>query len=167
FFQAEDGIRDFHVTGVQTCALPISIINTTEDIYIDACDPEHDGFASFDLTSIIDDILQGLTGVSVTFHESNDDAVSGSNAIPNPTDYDNTTFEEQTIYVRVTDDVTGCSTITTIEIHANLLLTATEIRNFSLCDEDNDGSEEFDLINISDVIINDVPDVTVTFYETL
>src|SRR5690606_22177295 len=25
FFQAEDGIRDFHVTGVQTCALPISM----------------------------------------------------------------------------------------------------------------------------------------------
>src|SRR5690606_40821807 len=24
--QAEDGIRDFHVTGVQTCALPISIL---------------------------------------------------------------------------------------------------------------------------------------------
>src|SRR5690606_39469486 len=24
-FQAEDGIRDFHVTGVQTCALPISV----------------------------------------------------------------------------------------------------------------------------------------------
>src|SRR5690606_39994833 len=30
FFQAEDGIRDFHVTGVQTCALPILllVINT-------------------------------------------------------------------------------------------------------------------------------------------
>src|SRR5256885_12893494 len=25
FFQAEDGIRDYKVTGVQTCALPISI----------------------------------------------------------------------------------------------------------------------------------------------
>src|SRR5690606_36638413 len=25
FLQAEDGIRDFHVTGVQTCALPISV----------------------------------------------------------------------------------------------------------------------------------------------
>src|SRR5690606_18493330 len=24
-FQAEDGIRDFHVTGVQTCALPIFV----------------------------------------------------------------------------------------------------------------------------------------------
>src|SRR5690606_8449262 len=26
FFQAEDGIRDFHVTGVQTCALPIGVL---------------------------------------------------------------------------------------------------------------------------------------------
>src|SRR5256885_14579072 len=28
FFQAEDGIRDYKVTGVQTCALPISITLT-------------------------------------------------------------------------------------------------------------------------------------------
>src|SRR5207302_6180668 len=27
FFQAEDGIRDFHVTGVQTCALPILLLD--------------------------------------------------------------------------------------------------------------------------------------------
>src|SRR5690606_40325694 len=27
-FQAEDGIRDFHVTGVQTCALPISSVTS-------------------------------------------------------------------------------------------------------------------------------------------
>src|SRR5439155_4442061 len=29
FFQAEDGIRDGHVTGVQTCALPISLFSTS------------------------------------------------------------------------------------------------------------------------------------------
>src|SRR5690606_40038317 len=29
FFQAEDGIRDFHVTGVQTCALPILLVLKT------------------------------------------------------------------------------------------------------------------------------------------
>src|SRR5207253_5075662 len=29
FFQAEDGIRDGHVTGVQTCALPIFYRSTT------------------------------------------------------------------------------------------------------------------------------------------
>src|SRR5438093_11521876 len=30
FFQAEDGIRDWSVTGVQTCALPISVEKTRE-----------------------------------------------------------------------------------------------------------------------------------------
>src|SRR5690606_40048201 len=29
FFQAEDGIRVFHVTGVQTCALPISALGAS------------------------------------------------------------------------------------------------------------------------------------------
>src|SRR5690625_5867037 len=31
FFQAEDGIRDGHVTGVQTCALPISSSTTSRE----------------------------------------------------------------------------------------------------------------------------------------
>src|SRR5439155_18117770 len=31
FFQAEDGIRDGHVTGVQTCALPISGVCISTD----------------------------------------------------------------------------------------------------------------------------------------
>src|SRR5207302_5540531 len=35
FFQAEDGIRDFHVTGVQTCALPIWSLRAG---YLVACD---------------------------------------------------------------------------------------------------------------------------------
>src|SRR6266850_4051716 len=30
FFQAEDGIRDYKVTGVQTCALPISVEDNLE-----------------------------------------------------------------------------------------------------------------------------------------
>src|SRR3712207_9013736 len=34
FFQAEDGIRDIGVTGVQTCALPISAFRHTQ--YVEA-----------------------------------------------------------------------------------------------------------------------------------
>src|SRR5439155_8500723 len=32
FFQAEDGIRDGHVTGVQTCALPISGVGARREV---------------------------------------------------------------------------------------------------------------------------------------
>ena len=34
FFQAEDGIRDRLVTGVQTCALPISLSCTTSTLLV-------------------------------------------------------------------------------------------------------------------------------------
>src|SRR5690606_39651795 len=41
FFQAEDGIRDFHVTGVQTCALPISFdLQCTSQLEM-LLDPHH------------------------------------------------------------------------------------------------------------------------------
>src|SRR5690606_39890847 len=33
-FQAEDGIRDFHVTGVQTCALPICLFHIVLGCYL-------------------------------------------------------------------------------------------------------------------------------------
>src|SRR5690606_40706831 len=36
FFQAEDGIRDFHVTGVQTCALPIYPLGATAPEWVGA-----------------------------------------------------------------------------------------------------------------------------------
>src|SRR5207249_5921582 len=35
FFQAEDGIRDRNVTGVQTCALPISLARSKIKLFLD------------------------------------------------------------------------------------------------------------------------------------
>src|SRR2546427_6930441 len=40
FFQAEDGIRDLTVTGVQTCALPISMAAGRELILVVDDDPK-------------------------------------------------------------------------------------------------------------------------------
>src|SRR5690606_39920464 len=60
FFQAEDGIRDFHVTGVQTCALPIYIVrkrstsrlgNVTAPLQLNSYEPENGRF--------YDELLQG------------------------------------------------------------------------------------------------------------
>src|SRR2546429_3007313 len=40
FFQAEDGIRDVAVTGVQTCALPISFASTVVNMITPAFEME-------------------------------------------------------------------------------------------------------------------------------
>src|SRR2546426_7508277 len=45
FFQAEDGIRDYKVTGVQTCALPISASEDRPDLPAGTPRPSADGRA--------------------------------------------------------------------------------------------------------------------------
>src|SRR2546430_11973664 len=42
FFQAEDGIRDLTVTGVQTCALPISYVGRLHARVVGLRPPEHE-----------------------------------------------------------------------------------------------------------------------------
>src|SRR2546430_4097371 len=40
FFQAEDGIRDLTVTGVQTCALPISVVDGAAAVRVQRAQPD-------------------------------------------------------------------------------------------------------------------------------
>lgn len=134
---------------------------------INACEQDGDGFDSFDLSTVITDILDGLTGVSTTFHTSYEDAQTGDNPIQDITNFENTTPNVQTVYIRVVDDVTGCVAISAIELHTNILESGTQIRNFYRCDDaSNDGISDFNLQNIGNTIINNLENVTVTFYET-
>src|SRR5256886_13410037 len=56
FFQAEDGIRDLTVTGVQTCALPI-LTNELEDVCMKASKAVGGGILGVD---IMEDEKRGL-----------------------------------------------------------------------------------------------------------
>src|SRR6266567_4620644 len=61
FFQAEDGIRDLTVTGVQTCALPISHCGIGELRYFPGRVPTWKGDRSAVLRTLVLGIVQGLT----------------------------------------------------------------------------------------------------------
>ncbi len=151
--------------------IDVSVLNTpdieSENLTINACEGDDDGFAIFDLTEIIDNVLNGLTGVTTTFHLTQEDAETGNNPIADITNFQNTTPNIQTIFIRVVDDSTGCFSIATITLHTNLLITGTTIRDFFICDDSsNDGIEDFNLENIATLIINGLVDVSVVFYET-
>lgn len=156
-----------------TTTLDVEVLDNpsinTEPQLLDACDTDHDGFATFDLTTVIADVLQGLTDVNVTFHESQQDADLGINAIANASNYQNIVSNEQIVFIRVENQTTGCASITPIELHTNLLLTATNLRDFSLCD--NAGQEEFDLNGITSSILGELEtilgiEITIDFYLT-
>src|SRR5690606_2660226 len=61
----EDGIRDFHVTGVQTCALPISIIQEIQRVHEAGVAPILIGTATIEAPEILSD---KLTAAGIT-HE--------------------------------------------------------------------------------------------------
>ncbi len=134
---------------------------------INACEQDDDGIEIFDLTSVINDVLQGTIGVTVTFHTTQEDAETGANPIPNPTNYQNTILELEVIYIRVENDNNSCFSIVPLELHTNILETGTNIINFALCDEaPDDGSAIFNLESLATNITNGLPDVVITFYET-
>lgn len=154
-----------------TTPIDVKIYNSpelsTEPIFLDACDPDHDGFASFDLETALPMILEDLTGLTASFYSSLANAQTGTDPIPDPTDYTNIVIREQVIYVRVEDDVSGCFSVRSFEIHANLLLSQTNLKDINFCDEDVDGMHTFNLDAISKIIKNMLLGLTVTYYETV
>ena len=151
--------------------ITVSPIVNRDTQYIDACDTDLDGSASFDLTQVIADILNGLpaSGVTITFHENYDDAQIGANAIANETNYQNLVPEQQTLYVRIEDNTTGCASLVPLEIHTNLLLTGTDTGDYALCDTNDDDNDtlDFNLNTVENYIANNLPNpIIVTFFES-
>ncbi|WP_084399458.1 T9SS type B sorting domain-containing protein [Pseudotamlana agarivorans] len=153
--------------------IQISPIVNTDPQYIDACDTDLDGHAFFDLTEVLDNILNGLTGVTTTFHVSYSDADNGTNPVADETNYEFINGIDEpgytTMYLRVEDNTTGCASVVPFEIHTNLLLTATDTGDFAMCDENDDSTDTalFNLFSVETFIINDLPyPITVDFYET-
>ena len=134
---------------------------------INACEQDGDGFESFDLTSVIDDVLQGLTGVTTTFHLTFEDSQTGNNPIVDLQNFQNTSPNVQIIYIRVTNDSTGCASLVNLELHSNVLITGIGSRNYYVCDDiSNDGIADFNLVGIEIMLRNSLENVIITFYET-
>ena len=156
---------------ISTTSLVINVLQNpainTDTQSINACESDDDGFATFDLSTIIPDVLNGLTGVSLSFHTTYEDAQTGDNPIVDFQNFNNTEPDVQTIYIRVVSDSTGCVSISSIVLHANILISGTMIRSFYICDdESNDGIRDFNLESVGNTIKNNLDNVTVTFYET-
>ena len=111
-----------------------------------ACDNLDDGNATngevaFNLESNTPTILgtQSAVDYTITYHESKAQAQSGANPLASP--YTNTTRDLQTIYVRVTNNTTGCFTNhEQFDLIVNPLPVANFVDNIEICDDASDGS---------------------------
>ncbi|MEQ6122578.1 hypothetical protein AAON49_00060, partial [Pseudotenacibaculum sp. MALMAid0570] len=70
-------------------------------------------------------------------------ANSGANPIAGTNMYENIVVNQQTIFVRVTNNTTGCFTDhTTFDLIVNPLPVANFVADLEICDDDSDGSAQ-------------------------
>ncbi|WP_334112285.1 T9SS type B sorting domain-containing protein [Paucihalobacter sp.] len=139
-----------------------------EDLIL--CDDTNvgDGVEEFDLTQNETFILNGEAGVTPSYHISEEDAQLGENAIANPSQYTNQTSPAQTIYVRVTNDVTGCYTIVDFNLIVNPLPAVVAVTDIIICELNTDGFFTFDFTAKDAEVLNgqDSSIFEVAYYET-
>lgn len=132
------------------------------------CDTSGNGTAPFDLTVPEAEILNGQTGFTVNFYTSQAAADAGGTTNALPTPYTNTS-NPQTIYFRIEDDVTGCYATGNfdLEVVSNPPITD-PITDLKLCDNDGDGTEDFDLTSKEPEILNTIApgSVDITYHNS-
>lgn len=138
-----------------------------EDQWIASCGENEEGFEFFDLTSIISFVLQGATGLEVTYHRSEYEAHSNMNPIANPENYQNEIQFYQMIYIRVQDPTTGCYAVVNLELHTAIIQSGFYDEAFIVCDDvSNDGIADFDLSEIEIDFTNGYDGYEIIFYNS-
>jgi gliding motility-associated-like protein len=131
---------------------PASLTDAPNLVLCDDTNPG-DNQEVFDLTVNEAYIIDGELGVTATYYEAIADAQANTNPIINTTNYTNLS-SPQTIYVRVTNDTTGCFTVVDFDIIVNPLPIASTVTDFITCEVNFDGVNLFDLESKTMEILN-------------
>ena len=116
------------VTSSNALSQPMPQQNCDDDV-------NKDGFTSFDLTLSGAEILQDLpANLQLQYFTSAQDALAGMNPIPNPLNFVNTVFLNQTIFARIFNG-SDCFGITSFDLIVNIFEDETE--EVILCRGDN------------------------------
>ena len=143
---------------------PIAVI--PDDM--ETCDEvPNDGLAIFDLTIRDAQIINGQPNTFVAYYELEADAISGTGAIATPTAFENTTLGYQVIYARLEESQFGCFDVVPMVLQVNQAPSITDpIEDYSICDNDQDNTEIFDLTTKNVEILNTLVNVTLTYHNS-
>lgn len=97
------------------------------------------GSVNFDLTLKNSEILGSQTGITVTYHLDPNEALNGQNAITN------LNTSNRIIYVRLTNNVTGCFSTTSFNLVVKPLPIVNAVVALKQCDTDSDAITDFNL----------------------
>ena len=164
-------ITDTNSGCFNTTEFTISVINTfaIEGSSFELCDDNSDGndangLTSFNFNTVTSAIMgnQDLANLTIKYYATNANAVSGNN--PLPTNFTNTTPNEQIVFIKVTN-TEGCSKIREITLKVNSLPTVVSA-NLVQCDPgfNPDGITLFNLAEANAELTNGDTNLSVEFF---
>ncbi|MFD2603540.1 hypothetical protein ACFSR3_15855, partial [Flavobacterium suzhouense] len=111
---------------------------------LEECADNFDGYAYFDLTPAGVEILNGQSGLTITYHSTQAAAEFGVNPITDPTNYHSILG---TVYASVvqTGTTTNCRSVVPIQLIVHPRPAIPVMTSYELCDDDTDGLQVFDL----------------------
>lgn len=146
YYRVEDTVSGEYAVGSFSILVNVTPIATTPSNFV-LCDDNDDGMQNFNLTSLVPEILGGLSPtVNVAFYNSLSAADAGLGQITQANSY--VGMNGETIYARVTDNVTGCYDIVSFHLRVNPRPVVTTPTPLQVCDADgspNDMTTFFDL----------------------
>ncbi|WP_037051815.1 T9SS type B sorting domain-containing protein [Psychroserpens burtonensis] len=137
------------------------------DATLTQCDEDGipEGFTTFDLNQVFDDITGGGANRTIQFYVSLTDLENNEDEL-NADAFENY-FNPHIIYALVTNTDTGCTNIAELSLQASS--TSSNSTTIEVCDDDGteDGFYNFNLTSAVDAILFGIdPDLEVRFYET-
>lgn len=141
---------------------------------IEFCDDTTDGddtngFYQNFILNVQDAVILGAQSPSdftVTYHESQSDANSGTNQLNSSNPYSNTVANSQIIFARVTDNNTSSFATTSFELAVNPLPNVNAVVELHQCDDDTDGITSFNLTDANSEISTNFMNEVFEFYES-
>lgn len=142
-------------------------INTPENDLLECDGLNNDGVAVFDLTTVIPEIIDGNTALTIAFFETDNDAKKGINAIKTPENYTikpngSTT---QTIYVAAKEGE-DCESFTKFNIRVIASPSKGSPITLQECDINNNGKAVFNLTENEANIIGGQSNIKLSYYTT-
>jgi gliding motility-associated-like protein len=157
------GVYTYTIAGNGICDDISSTITVTKNVSpavtaitaYENCDNNVDGsdtngFVTFNLATKNAEILNGQSGITVTYHINQNDA--NNNVNPQNNYYSNT----QLVYVRLTNNTTNCYSTTSFNLVVNPLPVVTNNVNLKQCDTDTDAITDFNLTYANTLISSDI-----------
>ena len=145
---------NLQVNDSPTITVPIS------DYFI--CDNDGDGIEIFDLTTKDAEILNILVNVTLSYHNTQVDADMNLNPIATPGAYPS---GGEVIWVRA-ENSAGCYTVGSFALLLGTVPVYVEVLEFSLCDNDGDGFEDYDLNTQNVTIVDGDLNLSVSYHPT-